>query len=210
VAVTVTALFGLGSLLALSPEVPLRIGELLFGDPLSASIGDIAASGALALLSLGALMAGHRSLALAGFDPGSAHSLGGSSSRAGVLLLGMLALTTLIAVQALGNLLVVAIVIAPAAAALRLSRRLVPALLTAAGLAVVAGVAGLYVSFYAEVATGAAVALCAIATWVLSLPFGARAGSNAAGGSRTPTSFRTRRPERRASTSSATAAGEGI
>jgi ABC-type Mn2+/Zn2+ transport system permease subunit len=169
VAVTVTALFGLGSLLALSPEVPLRIGEILFGDPLGVSDGDLAATAALALLALVALAGGARSLTLAGFDPPAAPSLGGSTGRAGLLLLALLALTTLIAVQALGNLLVVAIIIAPAAAALRLRLRLLPALLTAASLAMLAGVAGVYLSYYADVATGASVALCAVAEYFAAL-----------------------------------------
>ena len=172
VAVTVTALFGLGSLLALSPDVPLRIGELLFGDPLSVSVTDLSASGGLALVVLVALAAGHRSLATAGFDPQSAPSLGASPARAGALLLGLLALTTLIAVQALGNLLVVALVVGPAAAALRLRTRLIPALLTAAGLAALAGLGGLYLSFYADLAMGASVALCAIGVFAVSLPLG--------------------------------------
>ena len=38
VAVVVTTLFGAGALLALSPEVPVRLGELLFGNPLSVSL----------------------------------------------------------------------------------------------------------------------------------------------------------------------------
>ena len=61
VAVTVTGLFGLGSLLALSPETPLRVGELLFGDPLGISAGDLAATAALALA-----VAARRSRSLAG------------------------------------------------------------------------------------------------------------------------------------------------
>ncbi len=169
VAVTVTALFGLGSLLALSPDVPLRIGDILFGDPLGADDGDLIAAAALAAAALAALAVGGRSLTLSGFDPPAAPSLGGSPARAAALLLTLLALTTLIAVQALGNLLVVAIVIAPAAASLRLQRRLGPALVTAAALAMLAGFAGLYLSYFAELATGASVALCAIAEYALAV-----------------------------------------
>jgi len=84
----------------------------------------------------------------------------------------LLALTTLVAVQALGNLLVVALIIAPAAAALRLGTRLAPTLALAAGLAILSGVGGLYVSHYLEVAAGASIALVAIAVFVLSLPLG--------------------------------------
>jgi ABC-type Mn2+/Zn2+ transport system permease subunit len=174
VAVTVTALFGLGSLLALSPETPLRIGEILFGDPLSVSDGELAASAILAALALAALAGAGRGLTLSGFDAGAAPSLGARPGRAGAVLLALIALTTLIAVQALGNLLVVAILIAPAAAALRLRSRLIPALMTAALLAVLAGIGGLYLSYYASTAAGASVALVAIAEWLLTLPFSPR------------------------------------
>ena len=81
-------------------------------------------------------------------------------------------MTILVAVQALGNLLVVAIVVGPAAAALRFSSRLGPALAVAAALAVGAGVAGYYLSYYAEIAAGASIALCALGAFALSLPFG--------------------------------------
>ena len=169
VAVTVTTLFGAGTLLALSPAVPLRLGELLFGDPLSVSNGDLIGSACLAAVGLLALAYGHRPLTLSGFDPATARNLGGSERLVGSLLIGLLALTVLIAVQALGNLLVVAIVIAPAAAALRLCSRLTSALAFAAGAAALAGIAGVYVSYYAEIAAGASVALCAIAIFVAAL-----------------------------------------
>jgi ABC-type Mn2+/Zn2+ transport system permease subunit len=54
-------------------------------------------------------------------------------------------------------------VIAPGAAALRVTRRLPAALAVAAGIAVAAGVAGLALSYYADLAAGASVALCAAA-----------------------------------------------
>ena len=182
VAVTITGLFGLGTLLALSPEAPLRLGEILFGDPLSVTAGDLAASGGLALVLAAGLLAGFRPLALAGFDPGTARSLGSDPARAGLGLLVLLALTTLIAVQALGNLLVVAIVIAPAAAALRLTQRLTAALLSAAAIAVASGVAGLYLSFYADLAAGASIAICACVAFLLTLPLrGAAVEPTAAG-----------------------------
>jgi ABC-type Mn2+/Zn2+ transport system permease subunit len=163
VAVVVTTLFGLGSLLALAPEVPVRIGELLFGNPLSVSGGDLAATAALAILVAGALAASARPLTLAGFDPQSAPSLGASPTRVGLLLTGLLAATTLIAVQALGNLLVVAIVVGPAVAALQLGLRLRKTLACAAAIAVTGGVAGLYLSYYGELAAGASIALCTLA-----------------------------------------------
>jgi ABC-type Mn2+/Zn2+ transport system permease subunit len=176
IAVVVTTLFGLGTLLALSPDVPVRLGDLLFGNPLSVSEGDIAASAALAVVLIGAMAAGHRALSVVGFDPGTAPSLGFRPGPVSLAVLGLLALTTLIAVGSLGNLLVVAIVIAPAAAALRMTRRLVPALVTAGALGVAAGVGGLYLSYYADLAAGASIALCAVATYVLAVAASFRPG----------------------------------
>jgi ABC-type Mn2+/Zn2+ transport system permease subunit len=168
VAVVITALFGLGAALALSPEVPPRLGELLFGDLLGVTEGDVLVTGGLALGVGAALALAHRPLALAAFDPTAAPSLGTRPGVAALVLLATLGLTTVAAVQALGNLLVVALVLAPAAAALAVAPRLPVALPLAAALAWVAGVAGLYVSWYLDVAAGASVALCAIAVFAAS------------------------------------------
>lgn len=164
VAVVVSALFGLGAILALSPRVPPRLEELLFGDPLAVTVTDLIAGALLAAAVLGALAAGHRALAAASFDRDVAPALGVRPARAESVLLVLLAVTTVAAVQGLGNLLLVALILGPAAAALNLARRLPAALALAAGLAALAGVAGLELSYHLEIATGAAIALCAIAT----------------------------------------------
>lgn len=161
-------LFGAGALLALTPEVPARLGTLLFGDPLSISAADLGASACLVFVVAAALAGSHRSLALACFDRVSAPSLGAAPPRADLVLLITLAITTLTAVQALGNLLAVALLIAPGAAALRLTGRLGVALGLAAGLAIAAGVGGLYVSHYLELAAGASIALVAVAWFALA------------------------------------------
>ena len=62
VAVAVSALFGLGALLALSPEAPPRLQELLFGDLLGASRGDILVAAVLAALIAASLAFAHRRL----------------------------------------------------------------------------------------------------------------------------------------------------
>lgn len=174
VGVAVTTLFGAGALLALAPDAPARLGELLFGDPLGVTTGDLLASGALAVLVLAALAGLQRQLAAAAFDPQSATSFGVRPGRTELLLLLLLALTTLVAVQALGNLLVVALIIAPSAAALRLAPRLPAAIALAAALAIAAGVGGLYLSHHLKLAAGASIALAAVSIFALSLPLGRR------------------------------------
>ncbi len=72
--------------------------------------------------------------------------------------------------QGLGNLLVVAVFVGPAAVARQLSERIGPMIGIAVATAVLAGVAGLYLSYYAGTAGGASVALAILAAYLLALP----------------------------------------
>ena len=171
VAVAITALFGLGALLALSPEVPARLGELLFGDLLGITGRDLAEAAVLAGGVALALALGHRRLALSAFDRAAAPSLGVRPGRWELVLLVLLAVCTAAAVRGLGNLLLVALILAPAAAALNVAVRLPVALPLAALLAALAGVLGLIASYHFEVAAGASVALAAVMVFLGSLGF---------------------------------------
>ena len=166
VAVVVTALFGLGVLLALSPESPAGLGELLFGDVLGVTDSDLALAAGLALVVLAALRLLHGRLLAVGFDRGAAPGLGVSPFVVDAALLVLLALAILVAVQGLGNLLVVAVLIGPAATARLLASRMGPMMALSTAIAVVAGVAGLYLSYYAETAAGASIAAVLVASFI--------------------------------------------
>jgi len=170
VGVVVTTMFGLGVLLALSPESPPGVQELLFGDILGPSNGDIAAAAALALVVGASLLLLHGRLLAGGFDRGAARSLGAKPAGTEAALLVLLALAIVVAVQGLGNLLVVAVFVGPAATARQLSERIGPMIGIAVATAVLAGLAGLYLSYYAGTAGGASVALAIVALYLLSLP----------------------------------------
>lgn len=169
VAVAVSALFGLGAMLALSPETPPRLQELLFGDLLGVTTADLVAAAALATAVAAALALSHRRLALSAFDPAAARSLGTAPPRWELALLALLAVTTVAAAPGLGSLLLVALLLAPGAAALALAARLPAALALSTGLAALAGAGGLVLSFHLRIAAGAAVALCAVALFALAL-----------------------------------------
>ncbi|MBJ7329102.1 MAG: metal ABC transporter permease [Solirubrobacteraceae bacterium] len=167
VAVVVTALFGLGVVLALRPEVPARLGEILFGDPLGATAGDLAVAAALCVGVLVALALGGRALRIAAFDPQAAPSLGVRPSRVGLGLLVVLAVTIAAAAQGLGSLLLLALLLAPSAAAIRASDRLTTQLRVAAALGAGCGVIGLEASRAFDIAAGPAIALAACAAYVV-------------------------------------------
>jgi ABC-type Mn2+/Zn2+ transport system permease subunit len=167
VAVVITALFGLGVLLALAPSSPPGIQELLFGDILGASNLDLALAAGLAALVVVALRLLHWRLLTAGFDPSSGRALGASPLFAEIAVLVLLATAILVAVQGMGNLLVVAVLVAPAATARMLTRRMGTMMALAALLAAGCAIGGLYASYYATVAAGAAMALAMVLAFVV-------------------------------------------
>ena len=169
VAVVVTALFGLGVLLALSPSSPPGVQGLLFGDILAITPGDLALAAGLAAAVTIALRLLHTRLLAVGFDRLSARSVGARPLVADLAVLVLLAVAVLIGVQALGNLLVVAVVVAPPAAARLHRRRMVPLMATAVGLAALAGLGGLYASYYLKTAAGASIAGVMVLTYLASL-----------------------------------------
>jgi ABC-type Mn2+/Zn2+ transport system permease subunit len=172
VAVVVTSLFGLGALLALSPASPPGIQGLLFGDVLAASDGDLALSGALAFAIVAVLWVLHGRLLAVGFDRASAPSLGVSPGVADIAVLTLLAGAILVGVQGLGNLLVVAVLVGPAAAARVLSSRMVPMMALAVAIAVASGAVGLCLSYYAGTAAGASIATALVAAYLAAALFG--------------------------------------
>ncbi len=172
VGVVVTTMFGLGALLALSPKSPPGIQELLFGDILGPSNGDLLAAALLVVVVATALPLMHGRLLAVGFDRNAARSLGASPAVAEAVLITLLAVAIVVAVQGLGNLLVVAVFVGPAAAARNLSERIVPMIGLSVAIAVASGLAGLYLSYYAGTAGGASVTLAIVAAYLLSLPTG--------------------------------------
>ena len=172
VAVVVTSLFGLGALLALSPASPPGVQGLLFGDVLAASDTDIALSGALALIIVAALWSLHGRLLAVGFDRGSAASLGISPALADTAVLTLLAAAILVGVQGLGNLLVVAVLVGPAATARALSSRMAPMMALSVAIAVACGALGLLLSYYAGTAAGASIAAALVVAYLASALLG--------------------------------------
>jgi len=164
-AVAVTGLVGLGALLALAPDSPQRLEELLFGDPLGVTDGDLAAAAALLVLGGAALAALHRPLGTVAFDPGGAAAAGIRPAAVRAALLVLLAAAVAVTVQGLGALLVLAVLIAPPVGVRAYARTPARAMLAGAALAVAASVVGMEVSFHAHSAAGASVALalCAAA-----------------------------------------------
>jgi ABC-type Mn2+/Zn2+ transport system permease subunit len=157
--VVVTGLVGLGALLALTPDSPQRLEELLFGDPLGVSDSDLVAAGVLAATGGLVLFVLHRPLAAMAFDGEGAAALGLRPRLLRLALLGLVAAAVAVAVQGLGALLSLAVLVAPALAVRHRAGSAGRAIVAGAAVGVAGGVAGIYVSHHADLAAGATVAL---------------------------------------------------
>jgi ABC-type Mn2+/Zn2+ transport system permease subunit len=169
IAVVITSLFGLGALLALSPDSPPGIRDLLFGDVLGVSDGDLVLAAALAAGVICALRVLHAQLLAVGFDRAGARALGAKPVLAEAGLLVLIALAILVAVQGLGNLLVVALLVGPASTARLVCRRMPSMMIVASVLAIGGGIGGLYLSYYASTAAGASIAGMLVAVFCLTV-----------------------------------------
>jgi ABC-type Mn2+/Zn2+ transport system permease subunit len=169
VAVVVTAFFGLGALLALSPDSPPGVQSLLFGDILAPSDSDLLIAAVLAAVVVLSLFPLHWRLLAVAFDRSTARALGASPALADAVVLILLAAAVLVAAQGLGTLLAVAALVGPATTARVFTHRVPSMMLAASLLGICTGVFGLYLSYHAGVAAGASIAACIVGAFLLAL-----------------------------------------
>lgn len=142
--------------------------HILFGDVLGVTAGDLWVTGILALIVLTVLLTLFKEFQLASFDPVLAHMLGKRPEALRFAMLILLALTIVVSLQTVGVGLVAAMLVTPAATAFLLTRRLATMMVVAAAIGAAAAVVGLYVSYYLDVASGAAVVLTATAVFLVA------------------------------------------
>lgn len=135
--------------------------HILFGNVLGVGDSDLLLIGGLGIVVLGTIGALYKELLVISFDPVLAATLRLPTERLRNILLVLIALVIVVALQTVGVGLVASMLVTPAATAYLLTKRLPVMMLLAALLGAVASIAGLYVSYYANVASGAAVVLTA-------------------------------------------------
>lgn len=150
-------LFAIGIVLVSVTPSQVDLMHILFGNLLGVSDSDIVQVLAMGALTLGVVWYKHRDLTLFAFDPTHAHAIGLRPRRLETLLLGLLALTVVIALQAVGVVLVVAMLIIPGATAYLLTDRFERMLLIASVASVSCTVFGTYLSFHADLSTGGSI-----------------------------------------------------
>ena len=141
----------------------------VFGNVLGIGPEDVVVIVAAGLIVLVLFVGLYDRLLLAAFDPSTAEAEGVPVGLLQYLLIALIGLTVVAAVKALGIILVVAMLVAPAATASMLTERFDRLVLLAVGLACVASLVGLYVSFYLNVPSGASTVLVSAGMFLVAL-----------------------------------------
>jgi ABC-type Mn2+/Zn2+ transport system permease subunit len=144
------------------------LSHILFGDILSVSSSSlwlILIFGGLVLLTVFAF---YKEFMTLSFDPILAATLRLPVGMLNNLLLALIAVTVAVSLQTVGVALMVAMLVTPAATAYLLTHRLSTMMVLAAVFASLAGVIGLYLSFYLSIASGAAIVLTATVFFLLA------------------------------------------
>lgn len=159
IGVVFTTLFAIGLVLVSVTPSHIDLSHILFGNLLGVTDADIWQVVVLGALTTAVLVVKRRDLTLLAFDPVHAHAIGLSPRRLRALLLAALAITVVVALQAVGVILVVAMVITPGATAFLLTDRISRMLVIAPAVAALCAVAGMYASYYLDASSAGMIVL---------------------------------------------------
>lgn len=162
--------FALGALLtSANPGLGVPVEALLVGSPLGVAPSDVVATAAVLGASLVAVLGFGRRILFHTFDPTGYAAAGFRSTPVEFAVTGIIAASVVVAMPAVGAILGVAILVAPAAAARALAPSIVWIPPLAALLGALSGIGGLWASRTFDIAAGGAIGLAATLVYVLAL-----------------------------------------
>jgi manganese/iron transport system permease protein len=177
IGVIFAGMFALGvALISTARNFTVDLTHFLFGNVLGVSTSDLWVTAASATLMVLLVVAFYKEFLVISFDPVLAATLRLPTQFFRYLLLVMIAVVVVTALQTVGIALTSAMLITPAATASLLTRRLPVMMWVGAGLGAFSGAAGLYLSYYVNMASGPAVVLVATGLFVLAFLFAPRRG----------------------------------
>jgi ABC-type Mn2+/Zn2+ transport system permease subunit len=178
IGVIFAASFALGvALLSTVQSYSVDLTHILFGNVLGVSETDLWLTAALGVIVLLAVVLLYKELLVVSFDPILAATLRLPLNLLNYLLMVLIALSVVVSLQTVGVALMVAMLVTPAATAYLLTRRLWHMMIAGALIGTFSSVAGLYLSFYTNIASGAAVVLVCTGLFVLAFMFAPSRGA---------------------------------
>ncbi len=171
-----TGLFALGLVMFTKVQTDVHLNHILFGSLLGIETHDMIQAVVAAAVTLAIILSLRKDLLLYLFDPHQARAIGLNTTRLHYLLLALLAATIVAALQAVGIILTVAMLVAPGCIAYLVTDRFDRMLLVASASAIFSAVAGTYASYFLNGATGACIVLVQAMIFVVALFFAPKHG----------------------------------
>jgi len=175
-----TGFFALGLVLISKLRSSVDLSHILFGNLLGISDADVLQTVLIGAVVLLVLMVRRRDLLLFCFDPTHARTIGLRTGRLHYLLLTLLSLTAVAGLQAVGIILVVAMLVTPGATAYLLTDRFDRMTLLAVAAAVCATLLGILLSYWIDASTAGCIVLVLTVQFVLVMVLAPRHGLLAA------------------------------
>ncbi|GAA3114674.1 metal ABC transporter permease [Rhizobium viscosum] len=163
-----SGMFGLGLVLYVKIQSDVHLDHILFGDMLGVSWRDIGGSAVIAAITAGIIGIKWKDFLLHAFDPAQARAVGLRVNLLHYGLLSLISLTIVGALQAVGIILAIAMLIAPGAIAFLLTRRFGTMLVLAVVIAVVGSFLGVYLSFFIDSAPAPTIVLLLSIVFVMA------------------------------------------
>ena len=162
-------LFALGLIMVpLAGNVSISVEDILLGQVLGVSNRDVVVTCLLAAVVFIVISAFHRQLVFVSFDPVGATVIGLPTKGLDYLLFVLLSIVIVVALQAVGIVLVVAMLITPAAAASLIARRFNRAIALGVVFGVLSTVSGLYLSYFFDLPSGPSMTLVSTGIFLLA------------------------------------------
>ena len=172
IGIVFASMFALGiALISSVRNYTVDLAHFLFGDVLGVSNQDLLLIAVFSGLIVLTVLIFYKEFLVLSFDPLLAETLRLPARTLEYLLLVLIAVTIIVSLQTVGVALMVAMLVTPSASAFLLTRRLPYMMLLGAVFASLSGVIGLYISFYASIASGAAIVLTCTAFFILAWLF---------------------------------------
>jgi manganese/iron transport system permease protein len=177
IGVIFAAFFALGVVI-ISRQSGFRrdLGSILFGDVLGVSQNDVVVTAVVGVVVAGIVLLLLKEFTLIAFDTTMARAAGYPVFALDLLLLLLVAATIVVSLQTVGNILILALIVTPPAAARLLTDRLARMIGLSIVLAIVSGVVGLYISYHASTAGGGTIVLTATTLFLIALLFAPQHG----------------------------------
>lgn len=171
IGIVFTAFLAAGVILLARTESSVSLQSILFGDVLATSPSQMWQSITIAVVVTALVVLFYKYLQITTMDPQLATAYGFPTKFINYAVLIALAVVTVSAVQTVGVILVVALLVTPAATAYLLAKKFSTMMILAAGFGMIASIAGMHLSYTFEFQSGPAIVLVAFGLFVLAFLF---------------------------------------